>query len=696
MLHRNTSSRRRRASRNAANSPQGNPTSVSPASTRGRRASVAAERPTALATLSNNGNLSERSPRGSIVPDIALEDDKTAEASQETVCQRIAQDIDLGKSVRGGQLLQPEPNRSPRNSPIPDECSRNSRSSSICEANRSPRNSLTPEASRSPRNSFALDATIGRSPRHSLTPDVAPSPRNPFLSDPARLGYDRSPRNSLVPEVNRGKRNAASPVEATAQGTRNWFFFTENSAYAPSSRHPRASDAEPDHRGSVANLEYDPSTPELRTTPRSNAGPPVDASRNPRGSAVQESINRSPRSSITPEPNRFPRGSICPESNRSPRGSIVGPHESNRSPRGSIAVGQVDRNQIETDNRSPRGSIGTRDAERNNRGSLGGSQDRRSPRGSLTFLEPRRASADQGTSRTRSTSPCRQNERQINAAGNPRCIGNYGAQANLGYGTNAWADSRRASSSVSQFSGDESRRLCGGASSVTEKGVIDPDTLAVATYGSLAFQLKDAHLEAGSTCDFVSRALGVIGKTLGVTICLACLSAMPPVMLIMGLQFIRDCPREPHIPVYMVVGGTLGGVRMLWTLYVQICSRRPEILSGPETGTHMSPTRLASLALSGFLAVWFVLGNFWILNIKWPDYAPTLFEPNRWCDKSLYIFSLVHLCIVYAALAASILAAAALAVCRILSCPWPDRKIGERVLWVELGNGHGTFQRIEP
>ncbi|XP_046433412.1 serine/arginine repetitive matrix protein 1-like isoform X3 [Neodiprion fabricii] len=622
MLHRNTSSRRRRASRNAANSPQGNPTSVSPASTRGRRASVAAERPTALATLSNNGNLSERSPRGSIVPDIALEDDKTAEASQETVCQRIAQDIDLGKSVRGGQLLQPEPNRSPRNSPIPDECSRNSRSSSICEANRSPRNSLTPEASRSPRNSFALDATIGRSPRHSLTPDVAPSPRNPFLSDPARLGYDRSPRNSLVPEVNRGKRNAASPVEATAQGTRNWFFFTENSAYAPSSRHPRASDAEPDHRGSVANLEYDPSTPELRTTPRSNAGPPVDASRNPRGSAVQESINRSPRSSITPEPNRFPRGSICPESNRSPRGSIVGPHESNRSPRGSIAVGQVDRNQIETDNRSPRGSIGTRDAERNNRGSLGGSQDRRSPRGSLTFLEPRRASADQGTSRTRSTSPCRQNERQINAAGNPRCIGNYGAQANLGYGTNAWADSRRASSSVSQFSGDESRRLCGGASSVTEKGVIDPDTLAVATYGSLAFQLKDAHLEAGSTCDFVSRALGVIGKTLGVTICLACLSAMPPVMLIMG--------------------------------------------------------------------------NFWILNIKWPDYAPTLFEPNRWCDKSLYIFSLVHLCIVYAALAASILAAAALAVCRILSCPWPDRKIGERVLWVELGNGHGTFQRIEP
>ncbi|XP_046751903.1 serine/arginine repetitive matrix protein 2-like isoform X2 [Diprion similis] len=599
MLHRNTSSRRRRASRSAANSPQGNPTPVSPAGTRGRRASVAAERPTALATLSDNGSLSEKSPRGSIVPDIALEDEDTADASQETVCQRIASDIDMGKSSRDSQLLQPEPNRSLRNSPIPDDYSRSSRSSSICEANRNPRNSLTAEASRSPRNSFALDATIGRSPRHSLTPDVAPSARNPFASDSARLGYDKSPRNSLVSEVNRGKRNVALPVDAIAQGARNSILFSEISAYTPSSRHSLASDVEPDPRGSVANLEYDPSSPESRTTPRSNAGLPVDTRRSPRSSAVHESINRSPRGSITPEPNRFPRGSICPESNRSPRGSIVGPHESNRSPRGSIAVGQVDRNQIETDNRSPRGSIGTRDAERNNRGSLGGSQDRRSPRGSLTFLEPRRASADHGTSRTRSTSPYRQNERQVNAAGNPRCIGNYGAQVNLGYGTNAWADSRRASSSVSQFSGDESRRLCGGVSSITEKGIIDPDSLAVATYGSLAFQLKDAHLEASSTCDFVSRALDVIGKTLGVTICLACLSAMPPVMLIMG--------------------------------------------------------------------------NFWILNIKWPDYAPTLFEPNRWCDKSLYIFSLVHLCIVYAALVAILLAAAALAVCRFLSCPWPDR-----------------------
>lgn len=52
-----------------------------------------------------------------------------------------------------------------------------------------------------------------------------------------------------------------------------------------------------------------------------------------------------------------------------------------------------------------------------------------------------------GSSKNRSTSPYRQ--REVNS-GSIRSGGSGGAQVNLGYGTNAWADSRRASSSVSQ------------------------------------------------------------------------------------------------------------------------------------------------------------------------------------------------------------------------------------------------------
>lgn len=68
----------------------------------------------------------------------------------------------------------------------------------------------------------------------------------------------------------------------------------------------------------------------------------------------------------------------------------------------------------------------------------------------------------------------------------------------------------------------------------TEKGASSSTGLGVATYGSLVFQLKDAHREASGTFDFVFRAMRVVSKTMVVTICLACLSTMPVIMLIMG------------------------------------------------------------------------------------------------------------------------------------------------------------------
>lgn len=69
MLHRSASSRRRRASPNVVNSSQ-------PASStmRGRRASVATEKPLILPPSSPSGTMErQRSPRGSVVPNIALD-----------------------------------------------------------------------------------------------------------------------------------------------------------------------------------------------------------------------------------------------------------------------------------------------------------------------------------------------------------------------------------------------------------------------------------------------------------------------------------------------------------------------------------------------------------------------------------------------------------------------------------------------
>ncbi|KAG7198535.1 hypothetical protein KM043_005902 [Ampulex compressa] len=668
MLHRSASSRRRRASRSVANS--GHPAGATSTGPRGRRASVATEKPVILDQTSPRGNMErQRSPRSSFVPNIALE--TGSDSPDEAPGHRMLPDPEQYNAGRG--TLAPEVSRSPRHSLVPDDYCRSPRNSLIPDPGRNPRNSLVPDVGRSPRNSLIPD--ISHSPRHSLVPDVPLSPRNSLVPD---VAYNRSPRNSVV----------------TLAGSRTSLMPENGVIPSRSPRHSLVPDTSRSPRGSVANLEFVDRTPrgsicpDVARTPRGSITP-LDVDRSPRGSIASECLNqsprgsiapdpnRSPRGSIAPDPNRSPRGSICPEGNRSPRGSIA-PHEQvNRSPRGSIGMNDVDRHSRgsigggnEEESRSPRGSIGPDVIDRSPRGSLGGIQDRRATKGSLALQDPRRASADQGTTRNRSSSPYRQ--REVNS-GSVRS-GGSSTQVNLGYGTNAWADSRRGSSSVSQFSGDESRRLCAGGIKIPEKGCAETANLGIATYGSVVFQLKDAHLEANSTCDFVLRALRVVSKTTVVTICLACLSTMPILMFIFGLQYLKDCPDESRIPLYMVVGGAFGGVQMFWALYSQIRSKRPEVLPVPAARSHISPMKLVSIALSCFLVCWFALGNYWILRIKWPEYKADLYDPNKWCHKTLYIFALVHLCVVYAAIAASLLVAIGLAFCRILACPLAERK----------------------
>ncbi|KAG5896596.1 hypothetical protein JTB14_024405 [Gonioctena quinquepunctata] len=138
-------------------------------------------------------------------------------------------------------------------------------------------------------------------------------------------------------------------------------------------------------------------------------------------------------------------------------------------------------------------------------------------------------------------------------------------------------------------------------------------------------------------------------------------------MLIMGIQFLRDCPKEPNIPVYMVVGGSVGCIKMGLTLWSQLHTRRTDTAAMNATSIG---SKVASVALTILLITWFSLGNYWILHIKWPDYAPTLFEPNRWCHKTLYVFSLVHLCIIYSLIGMVVILVIILAGCQLFGCPW--------------------------
>lgn len=146
-----------------------------------------------------------------------------------------------------------------------------------------------------------------------------------------------------------------------------------------------------------------------------------------------------------------------------------------------------------------------------------------------------------------------------------------------------------------------------------------------------------------------------------------------------GSKFIRDCPKEPHIAVYMVVGGCFGLMKMLWLLWGQIKSLRYERLNPPDgsraaahdhTLATSVGTKIGCFALTGFLLVWFVFGNYWIWRIYWPDHEPTLYKPDNWCHRTLYVFAVVHLAIIYSVLlvvSLFVVAMAAIQLC-VLRC----------------------------
>ncbi|KAK1131234.1 hypothetical protein K0M31_017522, partial [Melipona bicolor] len=420
---------------------------------RGRRASVATDKPVDLPPTSLRGTMErQRSPRGSIVPDIALDMGNDVEA----INHKPLLERDQYGDTRNA--FNQKMSRSPRNSLVPDDYYRTQRNGI-----RSPRNSLVPETSLAPDMLY--------SSRHSLVPEAPLSPRNSLVPD---VAHNRSPRNSLVPLT--GSRTSLMSENGNAPPPRS----PRHSLIPNSSRSPR---------GSITNMELVDRSPQ----------------RSPRGSIASECLNQSPRSSIVPyEMNRSSRGSIGV--NDTPRGSILINEEEARSPRRSIDPDTIDR--------TPRGS-------------LGGLQERRATKASLVAQDPRRASADQGTiNENRNSSPSRQKE--VNS-GSVKSRGS-GVQINLGYGGNTFEDSRRASSSVSQFSGDESRRLFTSGAKLPENTMENRNP----NYGSVVFQLKDANLEANNICDFVFRGLKVVCRTRVVTVCLMCLSMLPILMLIHG------------------------------------------------------------------------------------------------------------------------------------------------------------------
>ncbi len=54
------------------------------------------------------------------------------------------------------------------------------------------------------------------------------------------------------------------------------------------------------------------------------------------------------------------------------------------------------------------------------------------------------------------------------------------------------------------------------------------------------------------------------------------------IILILGVKYLNDCPVQPNLPVYLLVVGSMGLVRVLNLLWKQFRLRRMRKLEGVE------------------------------------------------------------------------------------------------------------------
>lgn len=115
-----------------------------------------------------------------------------------------------------------------------------------------------------------------------------------------------------------------------------------------------------------------------------------------------------------------------------------------------------------------------------------------------------------------------------------------------------------------------------------------------------------------------------------------------------GLKYLDECPKEPKIPIYLLVGGCFGTIKVLMSLCRHVKRlKNDEDYDFNDDGELMTMTKMASIALTLFLSVWFVFGNYWLFKTWMPKFHAPLHEPRNWCDKAVFVFTFWQLIVCY-------------------------------------------------
>ncbi|KAL5012050.1 hypothetical protein ScPMuIL_010601 [Solemya velum] len=107
---------------------------------------------------------------------------------------------------------------------------------------------------------------------------------------------------------------------------------------------------------------------------------------------------------------------------------------------------------------------------------------------------------------------------------------------------------------------DDERSLCRSSSYLSDGDF-------GASYGTLLTQIQEAKAEAETLCEFMTRIFNVLWTTMFTAAILILLMGLPISMIAVGSSYRDECPKEPKIPIYLLVGGVFGLIKIILLLW---------------------------------------------------------------------------------------------------------------------------------
>jgi hypothetical protein len=141
-------------------------------------------------------------------------------------------------------------------------------------------------------------------------------------------------------------------------------------------------------------------------------------------------------------------------------------------------------------------------------------------------------------------------------------------------------------------------------------------------------------------------------NTLAVLIYLSFLLALPITKLVFGILYIKDCPINKNIPLYMIVAGGCGLAMILFLLLTSACTYcRAITIAKKSTHQFMICTIALARGMQGalaiFLFIWFFIGNIWVFGARYRVQTDKPYNTNTYCDPTLYWFAFYVLIFTY-------------------------------------------------